>query len=100
MDDRHLFDFNAALLLDYDDEKARADLEKYGDAFRFQLIAAMQLSDWADRLADPDDPTHRMMDEREIRGWVNALREVAAVIRQGSYLPGGPLYEGVLRERQ
>lgn len=27
-------------MADYDDENAHADLEKYGDAYRFQLVAA------------------------------------------------------------
>jgi hypothetical protein len=48
--DAHLFDFNAGLLADYDDDKARAELQRHGDAFRFQLIAALHLSEWAERL--------------------------------------------------
>ena len=109
LSDAQLFDFNAGLMADYDDEKARADLEKYGDAFRFQLIAALHLSDWAERLDDPDDPIRKSMDvretrgwvnEREIHGWVNALQAVAAYLRQGYYLPGGNLFEEVVSKRQ
>jgi hypothetical protein len=107
--DAHLFDFNAGLLADYDDDKARAELQRHGDAFRFQLIAALHLSEWAERLDDPDDPLRKSMDIREsrgwvsdaeIRGWVNALHAVAAYLRQGYYLPGGSLFEEVVGERQ
>ena len=97
--DQRLFDFNAALMEDYDDAKAHADLETYGDAFRFQLVAALDLDDWAERLEDPDSPLTRTLDELEIRGWVNATRQLAAYLRQGYYLPGGVQYERVLRDR-
>ena len=39
------------------------------------------------------------MDEKEVRGWVNALQNVAAFLRQGYYLPGGIHFEQVVRER-
>ena len=83
-------------MADYDDEKAHADLEKYGDAFRFQLIAARHLDDWAKQLEDPDSPLTAEMDEIELRGWVNAIRNVAAFLRQGYYLPGGQHYEQIV----
>jgi hypothetical protein len=39
------------------------------------------------------------MDELEVRGWVNALQQVAAYFRQGYYLPGGMQFEQVVRDR-
>ena len=96
LSDAQLVDLNANLMADYDNEGAHADLEKYGDAFRFQLVAALQLSEWAEKLeADPIPD----MDPTEMRGWVDALQEVAALLRQGHYLPGGPGFEDVMRDR-
>lgn len=99
LSDQELFDFNAALMGDYSDEKAHVDLEKYGDAFRLQLVAALHLDSWAARLQE-DDALARRLDEKEIRGWVNALQNVAALLRQGYYLPDGLHFEEVVRRRR
>lgn len=100
LSDAELLDFNAALMVDYQDELTHERLEEYGDAFRYQLVAALQLSEWAETLADPDDPINRTMNAVEIRGWVNALQNVAAYLRQGYYLPEGRMFEGVVRDRR
>jgi hypothetical protein len=99
LSDAQLFDFNAALLADYDDAKAHGDLEKYGDAFRFQLIAALHLDRCVDRLQDPESAASRELDEKELRAWVTALQSVAAFLRQGYYLPDGANYEEVVGDR-
>ena len=93
-------DFNASLLADYNDDAAHAALETYGDAFRYQLAAALHLSDWAERMSDPEDPIHETMDAQEIQGWINAIHHVAGYLRQGYYLPGGLHFEQVVSERQ
>jgi hypothetical protein len=97
LSDAELFDFNAAQLADYDDERAHAALENYGDAFRYQLVAALHLDAWADRVEEDDSPAAQTMNPLEVRGYVNALREVAASIRQCAYLPGGIAFESVQR---
>jgi hypothetical protein len=99
LSDAELFDFNAALMEDYDDEKAHADLEEYGDAFRFQLVAALHMDAWVERLQDPDSRASRGMDEIEVRGWITALKNLAAFLRQGYYLPGGSFFEQVVSNR-
>lgn len=99
LSDAELFDFNAALMVDYDDEKAHANLERYGDAFRYQLVAALSLDDWVADLQDPDSLASKHLDEIAVRGWVNALQHVAAYFRQGYYLPGGRLFEEVVHRR-
>jgi hypothetical protein len=100
LSDAQLFDFKAGLMADYDDAQARADLEWHGDAFRYQLVAALHLSEWAETLADESDPIYESMEANEIRGWVNALQNVAAYLRQGYYLPGGKLYDEVVSDRE
>lgn len=97
LSDAQLLDFNAAHILLYSDEETREYLERFGDAFRYQLVGALQLDEWAANLED--DPI-ASMDPVEVRGWVNALRNVAAILRQGNYLPGGSLFEGVVRDRR
>lgn len=81
----------------HDDEEAHANLKKYGDAFRYQLVAALHVDEWAQKLGDPDDPLPNMHPV-EIRGWVNALQNVAAMLRQGNYLPGAAFEQFVRTE--
>ena len=100
LSDAELFDFNAALLEDYDDERAHANLKRYGDAFRFQLVLALFLDEWVDVLKDPESAGYeRSMGEHELRGWVWALQGVADSLRSGDYLPGGCIFEHVVRGR-
>jgi len=95
--DSELLDFNARNILDYDDARAHAALEEFGDAFRYQLVAALHLDGWADRLEDDDNQVRNTLDPVEIRGWVTSLRNIAATIRMGQYLPVGDAYEQVQR---
>jgi hypothetical protein len=98
LSDQELLDFNAALLLDYDDEKAHANLEKYGDAFRYQLVMALHLDAWAARLLEDEGALAREgLSPGETRAWVTALQELAALIRQGAYVPGGSNFDPVVR---
>ena len=64
---------------------------------------ALYLDRWADRLQDPESPASRELsrelDEKEIRGWVNALQNVAALLRQGDFLPDGSCYTAVDRQQ-
>jgi hypothetical protein len=54
---------------------------------------------WVERLQDPDSLASKHLDELEVRGWVNALQNIAAFLRQGSYLPGGDFFKEVVRDR-
>jgi hypothetical protein len=87
--DDELLDFDQTRLADYDPVKAERSLAEHGNAFRYQLVAARQIEQWADR-ADVRTVTN---DERFTDGLVDALRDVAAHLRQGDYLPGSLLYE-------
>ena len=97
LSDSELLDFNARNILDYDDERAHAALKEHGDAFRYQLVAALHLDAWADRLEAGDSPATGVVDPATVVGWVNALRNIAAGIRECEYLPGGGAYEQVQR---
>jgi hypothetical protein len=100
LSDQELLDFNAALMLAYDDEEAHKSLEKCGDAFRYQLVMALHLDAWAARLLEDEGALAREgLSPGETRGWVTALQELAAQIRQGAYLPGGIHFEDIARRK-
>ena len=87
--DNELLDFDETRLDNYDPVKAERSLAQHGDAFRYQLVAARHIEQWADR-ADVRTLTN---EERFTDGLVAALREVAAHLRQSDYLPGGVQYD-------
>jgi hypothetical protein len=81
-------------LLDFDMKRLgglrrhpRRVLEEHGDAFRYQLVAARWIEQWAERVERPS-PTKSEWDA----GYARALREVVAHLRQGDFLPGGAVY--------
>jgi hypothetical protein len=67
-------------------------LRLHGDSYRHQLVMAR----WLDRFRErrgahaPDVP---IADEMFDAGVEDALRDIAAHLRQGDFLPGGRLYE-------
>jgi hypothetical protein len=89
--DDDLLDFDEERLADYDAAKARRDLEEHGDAFRYQLVAARQIEQWAER--DDVSRSSPTADQAWLDGHARALRDIAAHLRLGHYLPGGRLYD-------
>jgi hypothetical protein len=91
LSDKELLNIDEKRVPNYDRAKARRTLKKHGDAFRYQLVAARQLEKWADM----DDVT--MSSPTTDKAWVDghrrALREVAAHLRLGEYVPGGRLHD-------
>ena len=83
-------------LLDFDVKRLggitrapRKILEEHGDPYRYQLVAARWIEQWADRLED----RVALGDERYNEGYAQALHEVIAHLRQGDFLPGGQVYD-------
>ena len=91
LSDDDLFDFDEKQLRNYDPAKARRDLEQHGDAFRYQLVVARQLEQWAEK--DDVAMSSPTADKVWLDGHRRALRDVAARLRQSDYLPGGALYD-------
>lgn len=89
--DDDLVAVDEARMPNFDDAKARRDLEEHGDAFRHQLVVARHLDLWAD-LAEGTkrSPT---TDISWVDGRVKTLREVADQLRAGEYVPGGRPYD-------
>lgn len=79
-EDVELLDFDATDYEHYDRAEAERQLEKHGEGFRAQLRIARHLDWWASQTPPADEGG-----EVQIR----TLRDIAAHIRQGDYLPGG-----------
>jgi predicted metal-dependent phosphoesterase TrpH len=94
LSDEELLEFDEKGLPNYDRAKARRDLEKHGNAFRYQLVAARQLERWAER--DGVAAKSPTSDRTWLAGHERALRDVAAHLRQGDYLPGGGLHDDIV----
>jgi hypothetical protein len=90
--DNELLDFDLKRLGGLTREP-RSILEEHGDAYRNQLVAARWIERWAEGLEGPrpDRPADRYFD-----GMAEALRDVAAHLRQGDLLPGGVVYEDIV----
>lgn len=95
LSDDDLLEFDERRLPNYDRAKAKRDLKKHGNAFRYQLIAARQLEQWAERdVVAAKSPTS---DKTWLAGHGRALLEVAGRLRQGDYLPGGTLHDDIVK---
>ena len=92
--DDELLDFDSSNMPKYEPANSERALSVYGDAFRYQLVAAKHIHDWADRL---ERPSLAIIEPEQNEGFVKALREVAAYLRQGEYLPRGTLYVDTVR---
>jgi hypothetical protein len=92
--DKDLLAVDKKRLPNYDSAKARRALTKHGDAFRYQLVAARQIEQSAERVElAGSSPT---ADRAWVDGHARALREVATNLRLGYYLPGGRLYDEIV----
>jgi hypothetical protein len=91
LSDNELLDFDASQLAMADAGDARRLLHEHGDVFRAQLVAARWIDGYLERLERAaESPTS---DLRFKEGVKDTLRDIAAHLRQGDFLPGGLLYE-------
>jgi hypothetical protein len=91
--DEALLDFDHKRLAHFDAREARRTLTEQRDVFRAQLVAARWIDGWRERMADrSESPTHLRSPEYD-EGYHDALREVAAHLRQGDLIPGGILHD-------
>ncbi|MEV5434334.1 hypothetical protein [Streptomyces sp. NPDC052701] len=85
-DDEELLDFDTGTLEDWDEGRARAALEgEYGALYRNHLRIALKLDQWARAESRRTDT-----DARYRSGYVQALEDMAAFLRQAFYLPEDP----------
>ncbi|MEU4067409.1 hypothetical protein AB0F25_34280 [Streptomyces wedmorensis] len=85
--DAELLDFDTSELGDWDEGRAQSALNgQSGELYRNHLHIAMHLSQWAERETERTKGSDT--DELRSAGFVHALEEVAAHLRQTDYLPG------------
>ncbi|GAA2568398.1 MULTISPECIES: hypothetical protein [Streptomyces] len=83
--DQELLDFDTSALEDWDEQRARAALDgDNGPLYRNHLHIAMHLDRWAKAESGRTDT-----DARYTAGYVQALEDMAAFLRQTYYLPEG-----------
>ncbi len=92
--DDDLFDFDQAALPNFDEGSARQTLERLGDVYRSQLVAAMWIDDWRAQKSQDDGPGNLQSDEFK-QGIDYGLRKIIAHLRKGDLVPGGYLHDAV-----
>ncbi|MGW7073687.1 hypothetical protein ACWGII_39755 [Streptomyces sp. NPDC054855] len=86
--DQELLDFDKTALADWDEGRSQAALEGEDAAlYRNHLHIAMHLDQWAGR--EQERGKGSSDEERHSAGYVRALEDVAAFLRQAYYLPEG-----------
>lgn len=92
LDDDRLLDFDAERLSHYDADEAHDTLAgEDGDLFRNHLLIAKWIDRWIENMAGDvvyGDPENQ-------QGFEQALRELAAHLRQGDFVPGGVLHDDI-----
>ncbi|MEW2283199.1 hypothetical protein [Streptomyces sp. NPDC047841] len=84
--DDALLAFDTGDLEDWDEHRARAALDgRHGALYRNHLRIALHLDSWAHAEGGRTD-----VDAPYKAGYVQALRDMAAFLRQTYYLPSGP----------
>jgi hypothetical protein len=87
--DEELMDFDTDRMPKWDEGRATRLLTELPELYRNHLAVAHCLAWTADNLdhrAGPDGGS------ADLRGYERALRDTAARLRQGDYVPGGVLY--------
>ena len=90
--DEDLLDFDTARLAGMTTGRTpRKLLYLHGDLYRHQLVMARHLELWARRQSEV-----RLTEFQD--GFMDALTDIAAHLRQGDYLPDGKLYREGTRQ--
>lgn len=87
--DQELLDFDTRILAHWDEARVEQALRETPELYRNHLVIARWLDDWIEGLEDQADHT----DDRVNDGFIAALREVRAHLRQADLVPAGILYE-------
>jgi len=80
----------------YDPAEARQALAGHGDAYRYQLVAAIHLEGLARMFEEQIALNQKSLGTPEfVAGRILSLREVAGNLRCGEFLPGGLLFDEI-----
>jgi hypothetical protein len=87
--DDDLLDFDYGRLAgDWTREDGERALAQHGEVYRAQLVAAH----FAERWCEGELENRGILLDRRLEGFEHALRDIAAHLRQGDFLPDGLLY--------
>lgn len=92
--DNELFDFDKSRI-EWSEEEARNALQEHPELYRNHLIIAKWIDGWVSRL-----PKATPSEAEYWRGFEQALREVAANLRQCDLLPGGVFHDETVGEAE
>lgn len=81
--------------------EARQELERFGDAYRFQLVAAIHLNHQAAYLEElrAGGQLEGAYTPERWDGYIEALRHISEGLRDGGYLPGGSMFDDTIEGR-
>ena len=85
----HIFDFDETGLPNYQPEKIDKILIEQPALYANHLRIAHHLDGWATSLETGKLSTTGIDNDQSQQGFIRALREVAAHLRQGNYVEGG-----------
>ncbi|MDP8936995.1 MAG: hypothetical protein M3O23_04595 [Actinomycetota bacterium] len=85
LSDERLLEFDADRLDDFDRLRAEHDLEEQGDLYRNHLVIAHWIDGWIESVVG------QVHEGQEV--FKQTLREIAAHLRQGDFLPGREMHE-------
>ncbi len=83
----------------YDPAEARRNLVKHGDAYRYQLVAAIHYEELAQMFSEQREikPYQKELGTPDyVAGLILAYSQVAGSLRTGSFLPGGHPFDMVV----
>ena len=98
LSDNQLLALNASALQAAELPEALRLLEKHGDVFRAQLVAAHWLESYLKQRKRRKEEAEwpRLPNDERDAGYEAAVRDMIMHLRQGDFLPGGTLYEDEL----
>jgi len=91
LSDDQLLDFDRSDIFDWEEVNAMVSLVEQPELYRNHLAIALGLDAWAIRAKEQESMTSSAEFNR---GFVEALRQLAAFLRNGAFLPGRTLFEG------
>lgn len=99
LSDDELLHIDGELPEGYDPDDARRALAEHGDAYRFQLVAAIHYEELVTMFSEQKEikPYQDVLGTPDyVNGLIEAYRQVAGSLRSGSFLPGGGPFREVV----
>ena len=96
--DEELLDFDKSRLADWDGKRAAEALEQMPELYRNHLTVAKWIDYWREDVEEQTESGISLRGDEFHKGMVQALRDIAAHLRQTDLLPTGILYKHITGE--